>query len=124
VTRIYDHYLAPAGLTANQGGLLAHLYGASRPPSSGLSIGALAKRVGMGATTLNRNLKPLAAQDLVKVTVDLEDARVRALLITQKGIARLQKAVPSGDAQTHLANALGTERCTRSTDRSICLPPN
>ncbi len=44
-----------------QFGLLANLLGASFRRPDGLSIGAIAERLGMDPTTLNRNLKPLRA---------------------------------------------------------------
>ena len=60
VTQIYDRLLEPAGLTVNQFGLLARLYGANLRREI-LPIGTLAERVGMDPTTLNRSLKPLEA---------------------------------------------------------------
>jgi DNA-binding MarR family transcriptional regulator len=94
LTQIYDRALEPAGLTVNQFGLLAKLYGASLRGRASLSVGALAERLGMDPTTLNRNLKPLTARGLVAVGVDREDRRARAIRITDKGRARLRKAVP------------------------------
>jgi DNA-binding MarR family transcriptional regulator len=110
LTQIYDRALKPAGLTVNQFGLLAKLYGASLVGRQGLSIGVLAERLGMDPTTLNRNLKPLAARGLVADRVDPEDRRVRAILITSKGLAKLRKAVPFWRrAQTRIQKALGVE---------------
>jgi DNA-binding MarR family transcriptional regulator len=91
LTRIYDQALEPAGLTVNQFGLLANLYGAG---SAGLSMGALADRLGMDPTTLNRDLKPLWGDGLVRDAADPGDRRVRLVLVTAKGRARLAKAVP------------------------------
>jgi DNA-binding MarR family transcriptional regulator len=110
VTQIYDHLLEPAGITGAQLSLLAQLYRASRRPDDGLSIGTLAERMVMDPTTLNRNLKPLAAQGLVKDGVDPQDRRVRFLLITEKGRLKLQKAVPLWRrAQAQVEQALGPE---------------
>jgi DNA-binding MarR family transcriptional regulator len=110
LTQIYDHALKPAGLTVNQFGLLAKLYGASLAGRQGLSIGMLAERLGMDPTTLNRNLKPLAARGLVADGADPEDRRVRAILITSKGLSKLRKAVPFWrGAQARIQEALGVE---------------
>src|SRR5215469_1185842 len=89
LTQAYDGALAPVGLTVNQFGVLAKLFGASRGGRQGVPIGALAARLGMHPTTLNRDLKPLRAQGLVGDAVDASDGRVRALTITAKGRAKL-----------------------------------
>lgn len=110
VTQIYDHRLAPAGLTANQFTLMVQLYGFAAAGRPGLSIGALAERVGMDPTTLTRNLQPLEAQGLVGRAAAPEDGRVRTITITDKGFRRLQKAVPLWQqAQTHIEEALGAQ---------------
>lgn len=110
LTQIYDRALKPIGLTANQFGLLTNLYGDSLAGRHGLSIGALAERLGMDPTTLNRNLMPLTAQGLVANGSNPEDRRVRVVIITKKGIARLRKATPYWRrAQTRIQEALGAE---------------
>jgi len=109
ITQIYDRFLEPAGLTINQFGLLARLYGAGLRGET-LTIGMLAERVGMDPTTLNRSLKPLAASGLVANGSDPADQRVRAVLITDDGIARLRDAVPLWrKAQAQIDNALGID---------------
>jgi DNA-binding MarR family transcriptional regulator len=73
-------------------------------------MGALAERLGMDPTTLNRNLKPLGAQGLVADSADHEDRRVRAVFITTKGVAKLSKAAAFWRrAQTRVEAALGAE---------------
>jgi DNA-binding MarR family transcriptional regulator len=110
ITQIYDHLLEPAGLTVNQFSLLGQLYGATRSRRIGLPIGALAERMGMDPTTLNRNLKPLEAQGLVRNAADAADRRVRSVLITAKGATKLQKAIPFWRrAQAQVEEALGVE---------------
>ena len=109
VTQLYDRYLEPAGLTVNQFGLLARLYGASLR-SETLAISALAERVGMDPTTLNRSLKPLESAGLVANGSDPADQRVRAVLITARGRARLSAALPAWrKAQAHIDAALGID---------------
>ena len=110
LTQAYDGALAPVALTVNQFGVLAKLYGATRGGRAGVPIGALADRLGMHPTTLNRDLKPLRAQGLVADAADPDDRRVRALTITGKGRARLRKAVPFWRrAQQGLDAALGAK---------------
>ncbi|NDD95775.1 MAG: MarR family transcriptional regulator, partial [Betaproteobacteria bacterium] len=57
VTRHYDRYLAEAGLKNTQYALLSHVVrlGPIRPSD-------LARRMQMDASTLTRNLQPMAAQ--------------------------------------------------------------
>src|SRR5882724_8925118 len=69
ITQIYDRLLEPAGLTVNQFGLLARLYGASLRREV-LPISTLAERVGMDPTTLNRSLKPLEKAGFVTNSTD------------------------------------------------------
>ena len=110
LTQSYDQALAPLGLTLNQFGLLATLHGVTQASLAGLPIGVFADRVGMHPTTLNRDLKPLKAQNLVADAVEAGDRRVRAVILTSKGQARLHKAVPLWRrAQRRLEGALGAE---------------
>jgi len=110
LTQIYDRALKPVGLTVNQFGLLANLHGVSLAGRRSLSIGALAERLGLDPTTLNRNLKPLATQRLIADEADPEDKRVRAVRITDKGVARLRKAVPLWrGVQAQVREALGAD---------------
>jgi DNA-binding MarR family transcriptional regulator len=109
ITQIYDRHLEPAGLTVNQFGLLARLYGASLREEI-LAISVLAERVGMDPTTLNRSLKPLEAAGLIANGINPADQRVRTVLITEQGIAQLRAAVPLWrKAQAHIDEALGLD---------------
>jgi len=110
VTRIYDRLLEPLGLTVNQFGLLGYLYGASLSGRGSLSIGALAERVGIDPTTLNRSLKRLQALKLAAAATDPRDRRVRAVVITGKGRAKLERAVtPWREARALVEGAIGAE---------------
>src|SRR5271170_7724380 len=93
MTALYDQALAPTGITINQFGLLANLYGVGLAGSEGLSIGAIAERLGADPTTLNRTLKPLTARALVKNSSDPSDGRVRIVRITPRGKREFLKAV-------------------------------
>jgi len=117
LTQAYDGALAPVALTVNQFGLLAKLLGATRGGRRGVPIGALADRLGMHPTTLNRDLKPLRAQGLIADAADPGDRRVRVVTITGKGRARLRKAVPHWRrAQKRLEAALGAARTRTLND--------
>jgi DNA-binding MarR family transcriptional regulator len=110
VTQLYDHALEPSGLTVSQFGLLAYLLGASGAPSNASSIGTIAEWLGMDPTTLNRNLKPLAAKGLVRDAPDSADGRVRVVRITEKGRRALLKAVPFWqNAQARVDKTLGPQ---------------
>jgi DNA-binding MarR family transcriptional regulator len=117
VTQIYDHTLAASGLTVNQFGLLANLYGVDLVRSAGLPIGALSERLGTDPTTLNRTLKPLGAKGLVKDLTDATDGRVRIVRITEKGKREFLKAVPLWrQAQGRVACALGAKTASALND--------
>jgi DNA-binding MarR family transcriptional regulator len=110
LTRLYDGALQPTGVTANQFTLLVKLLGVSRRGMSGLSMGALAERVGMHYSTLNRDIKPLKRQGFVSDTGSERDGRVRMICITEKGQAKLLEALPAWrKAQMHVQDVLGHE---------------
>jgi len=110
VTQAYDHAIQPTGLTANQFGVLAYLYGAMQVRSAPNSIGAIADWLGMDPSTLNRNLKPLVAKGLVTNTADPADGRVRIVRITDSGERIVRKAIPRWrSAQTQIEKALGAD---------------
>jgi DNA-binding MarR family transcriptional regulator len=117
VTQIYDHALEAIGLTINQFGLLANLYGVDLVRSEGLSIGALSERLGADPTTLNRTLKPLAARALVRDSASPADGRVRIVRITEKGRREFLKAMPLWrQAQARVDDALGHKTASTLND--------
>lgn len=110
-TQIFDHALEPAGLTVMQFGLLANLLGASFRRPEGLSIGAIAERLGMDPTTLNRNLKPLKARGMVKDRSDPSDGRLRIVQITEKGRREMNNALALWhQAHTKIEQTLGRKQ--------------
>jgi len=80
IARRYDAALRPLGLTSGQFAILTALLG-DRP----LGLGALAERLGMERTTLNRNLRPLESLGFVETVDDPADRRVRSLRLTAAG---------------------------------------
>ncbi|HLJ70272.1 MAG TPA: MarR family winged helix-turn-helix transcriptional regulator [Roseiarcus sp.] len=108
ITQIYDHALAPAGVTVNQFGLMAHLYGASLAGRPGFAIHVLAVRLGADPTTLNRTLRPLQENGLIRNVGDPSDRRVRLVQLTDKGRRELAKVMPLWRAaQAQVEKSLG-----------------
>ena len=103
-TALYDAYLAPSGLKVTMFRLLrriAHL--------GDVSITKLAQEVGLDRSTLGRNLKVLARQDLIVMT-NSTDGRARAIKLTETGRCALDTAVPLwAAAQAELTTKIGPE---------------
>lgn len=105
VTRHYDHYLATMGLKNTQYALLSLVVklGPIRPSD-------LARLMQMDASTLTRNLQPMAAHGWVTIGMG-EDARSRLIAATHEG----QEMRANGksawkEAQLALNGLLGAER--------------
>lgn len=105
VARLYDAEIGKAGLKATQYSLLAHVarLGPIQPVE-------LARRLGMDASTLSRNLRPLIDQGWL-VQGPGADARSRVITITGPGNARRREARRHWKrAQAELTDKLGEER--------------
>lgn len=105
VTRHYDGFVADVGLKITQYSLLSHVVklGPIRP-------GDLARRMQMDASTLTRNLQPLAALGLLTVGAGA-DARSRLVSATEAGVAKQAQAQQAWKAaQLALNEQLGSER--------------
>jgi DNA-binding MarR family transcriptional regulator len=87
VCRVYNETLKPVGLTNGQFSLMALLAGLGPTP-----LNILAEELGSDRTTLNATLKPLERDKLVQSATDPEDARIRLLSLTRKGMTRLDEA--------------------------------
>jgi DNA-binding MarR family transcriptional regulator len=93
ISRTYDHFLAPCGITIGQFGMLATL-----TAMEGESISRLAEALQMERTTLTRNLTPL--QKLGYVVIEQgPDKRVRSLSLTRAG----KKALAAAKSRWHAA---------------------
>ncbi|OQW69714.1 MAG: hypothetical protein BVN33_18015 [Proteobacteria bacterium ST_bin13] len=90
VTAIYDEYLSPAGLRITQFGLLAHLV----EQAGSMGVAELAAALRMDPTTLNRNLKPLEREGLLRVAQAQNDRRAKAISLTAAGADLLGRAAP------------------------------
>lgn len=89
ISRSYDAALKPVGLSNWQFTLLMTMYSEGTP-----TISKLANDMGMDRTTLTANLKPLERRGLLVVHIDVEDRRVRRLILTEAGLTTLLKALP------------------------------
>ncbi|WP_339799243.1 MarR family winged helix-turn-helix transcriptional regulator [uncultured Marinobacter sp.] len=105
VSQYYDTEIGRAGLKATQFALLGQLarLGPIRP-------GDLAQTMGMDASTLTRNLKPLTDAGLAR-TEQGTDARSRSVTITDAGHQKWAEAREYWKvAQGHINNVLGADR--------------
>ena len=88
VANHYDKHLKPAGLKGTQFTLLNTIF-----LNPAANIGQLADTLGLDRTTLNRNLKPLERQGLIR-SGSGKDPRTRTLELTNEGTKILQNALP------------------------------
>ena len=110
VGNYYDVHLKSVGLKGTQFTLLNAIF---LNPS--ITITQLADLLLLNRTTLNRNLKPLERQGLVRTSPG-KDQRTRVLKLTQEGSSLLQSALPLWlEAQTGVVETLG-ERTQRLTE--------
>lgn len=105
VTQLYDHALAPSGLSTNQFALLAHIWFLKNP-----TISRLGEQLVMDPSTVTRNLRPLVEKGWVQLQVSATDRRQREALLTDDGLATLRAGVPYWEAaQARLREMLGEE---------------
>jgi len=108
VSRLYDAELALAGLKASQFSLLSHVL-----TLGPIAPSALAERMGMDASTLTRNLRPLMDKGWV-LQGPGADARSRAITITPEGTAKHAEARRHWKrAQLALNARLGADQVAR-----------
>jgi len=113
VGNYYDMHLKSAGLKGTQFTLLNAIF---LNPS--ITITQLADLLLLNRTTLNRNLKPLERQGLIR-TKPGEDQRTRILQLTQEGRSILQQALPLWlEAQSGVVETLGMRIQRLSEDLS------
>lgn len=114
VGNYYDGHLKSVGLKGTQFTLLNAIF---LNPS--ITITQLADLLLLNRTTLNRNLKPLERQGLVRTSPG-KDQRTRVLKLTQEGSGLLQSALPLWlEAQSGVVETLGarTQRLTEDLTR-------
>lgn len=111
-TQLFDARLQPSGLTVGQFGILTRIHAGSLQGPS-MTMKELSSAIGMDPTTLNRALKPLEAEKLVRTMPDPIDRRARGIQITAAGRKRLERAMPLWRAaDRELRRALGSDAVT------------
>jgi DNA-binding MarR family transcriptional regulator len=107
ITRLYDEALRPLGIHATQ---LTLLNAVALCGEGGARMGRLAEVLAMDATTLSRNLRPLARARLVRLTRPPGDARMRLVKLTPAGERLVEAALPLWTAaHRRVVSILGSE---------------
>jgi len=102
ITAFLERALSPCGLGVAQLSLMAQIAAATDD-----TLGALARRCGLDASTLSRNLRTLERDGLVEIVAVGADLRRRAVWLTETGARRLEAAIPLWrGAQAKLARHL------------------
>jgi DNA-binding MarR family transcriptional regulator len=105
VTQAFDEALQPTGLRSTQ---LVVLLAAALFEQA--SVSHLARELVLDRTTLTRNLRPLTASGLVRLSAG-RDAREKQVELTAKGRRTLARALPVwAAAQRKFVDHVGTER--------------
>jgi len=106
VTQYYDHFLAPAGLSACQLSILVRL-----KRNGPLTISELADNLFMDRTTLGRNVLPLERDGIIRIETAASDRRAKVLHLTKLGDKCLQAGLEGWSrAQAHFERNFGAKR--------------
>jgi DNA-binding MarR family transcriptional regulator len=112
VTQLYDQFLAPSGLRANQFSILAKL-----DRLGPMTINVLAEAMVTDRTTLARNLKPLQRDGLINIEASPTDRRAKELHLTKTGMKRLDEARKAwSQAQSRFEQTFGARRTANLRD--------
>lgn len=102
ITRTFERRLRESGIRVTQFTILTNLI--LRGP---VTVGALAKTIGVERTTLTRNLALIEKAGWVRVRPG-KDARLRIVAATPAGIRKVENAYPAWrDAQAAVSEAIG-----------------
>lgn len=105
LSQVYDQALKPTGLKVTQFSLMMAVAG-----YGGITIGNLARPLGMDRTTLSRNASLLEKKGLIEIG-EGEDRREQILNLTEKGAELLLEAIPIWDrVQKQLTEGMGEKR--------------
>ena len=106
VSQLYDQVLATSGLRGTQRAILVHVRRTGAP-----TMGELAAALVLDRTALNHNLKPLARDGLLTITVDKNDRRSRLVRLTKRGEARVEESQAAWlKAQERFETAFGAKQ--------------
>jgi DNA-binding MarR family transcriptional regulator len=89
ITQFLERRMAPSGLSLAQLGLMAQVASAVDD-----RLAALAERAGLDQSTLSRNLRGLEEAGLVEIGAVDGDLRRRVAWLTEKGVRKLEAAMP------------------------------
>lgn len=106
VTQYYDQHLQPSGLRISQYSLLIAI-----SLNEEISISELGDKICKDQTTITRNIEILKKQGYITITRKENDARKKAICLTEEGKKKLAEVRPLWEeAQTHIEKELGLER--------------
>lgn len=106
VTQYYDQHLQSSGLRISQYSLLIAI-----SLNEEISISELGDKICKDQTTITRNIEILKKQGYITITRKENDARRKAICLTEEGKKKLAEVRPLWEeAQTHIENELGLER--------------
>ncbi|SFG07217.1 DNA-binding transcriptional regulator, MarR family [Desulfotomaculum arcticum] len=105
LSQVYDQALKPSGIKVTQFSLMMAVAG-----NDGITMGKLARPLGMDRTTLSRNARLLEKKGLIEIG-EGEDRREQVLNLTEKGAGLLLEAIPIWErVQKQLTEKLGEKR--------------
>ena len=107
MTTLYEDLMRPSGLRVTQFSLLV-----ATQNLGPVTISTLAEAMVMDRTTLTRNLKPLEREGFLVTTLGT-DQRSREVSLTDKGLIKLNEALPMWEqAQETVINKIGKNQLT------------
>jgi DNA-binding MarR family transcriptional regulator len=111
MTQLYDDALTPAGLRSTQYAILEELRSkADAPPS----MGELAEILVLDRSALGHNLRPLERDGLIALVAADADRRLRRVVLTKMGRAKLAQARPAWKlAQDRFNDVFGESAAAR-----------
>lgn len=105
ITQFYEERLAPFGLKSGQFSILRAVHFCKTTTNKELQ-----QVLVIDQTTLSRNLKPLIRDELLSLSANPNDQRIKNICLSDKGEALYQEALPHWqNAQKELAKKLGED---------------
>jgi DNA-binding MarR family transcriptional regulator len=105
ITQFYDQHLQSTGLRSTQCALLRSI-----SLHKNILVGELSTLLLMDQSTVTRNLEILRKNEYITTMPDNQDARRRAISITQNGEKKLEEAIPLWEeAQRKIEQVLGEQ---------------
>ena len=111
MTQLYDDALAPAGLRSTQYAILEELHKTADAPPT---MGELAETLVLDRSALGHNLRPLERDGLIALVAGDADRRLRRVVLTKMGRAKLARARPAWKlAQDRFNDVFGESAAAR-----------